>query len=366
MTTIWPGKPYPLGATWDGQGVNFALFSEHATSVELCLFDSPDATHETARIVMPEQTDYVWHVYLPDVQPGQLYGYRVRGPYNPERGQRFNHHKLLVDPYAKAIAGTVTWNDAVFGFPVGDHDTHGPDERDSAPYIPRSVVVDSTFDWGDDKLLGTPLHASVIYEMHVKGFTAQHPDVPEHQRGTYAGLASPAAVDYLKQLGVTAVELLPIHQTVDDRALVDRDLTNYWGYNTLGFFAPDVRFSSSGVHGEQVREFKAMVKTLHAAGIEVILDVVYNHTCEAGIDGPTLSLRGIDNQVYYRLVEGSPRYYMDFSGCGNSLNTLHSRTLQMVMDSLRYWVTEMHVDGFRFDLATALVRGLHEHDRSSA
>ncbi|HEU5013632.1 MAG TPA: glycogen debranching protein GlgX [Roseiflexaceae bacterium] len=365
--TTWPGKPYPLGATWDGNGVNFALFAEHATSVELCLFDGPADGIESQRILLDEQTDRVWHVYIPGLQPGQCYGYRVHGPYEPESGHRFNPHKLLVDPYAKAIDGLIAWDDSVYGYIVGgEYDDLTPDERDSAPFMPRSIVVDPAFDWGADQRLRTPLHRSVIYEIHVKGFTQQHPDVPEHLRGTYAGLATPPVIEYLQSLGVTAVELLPVHQHVDDHQLVKRGLVNYWGYNTLGFFAPHVSYSSSGGTGQQVREFKAMVKTLHAAGIEVILDVVYNHTGEGNHLGPTLSLRGIDNKAYYRLMPGDERYYMDFTGCGNTLNVLNLHTMQLVMDSLRYWVQEMHVDGFRFDLASALARGLHEADRLSS
>jgi isoamylase len=364
MTKIWPGKPYPLGATWDGEGVNFAIFSEHAQAVELCLFDADDPTRETMRIKMPEQTDYVWHCYLPGIQPGQLYGYRVHGPYLPEYGHRFNPNKLLIDPYAKALSGTIVWSDAMSSYPVGGKaEDLELDSSDSAPGMPKAVVIDSAFDWGDDAHPNTPLHQSVIYEMHVKGFTCQHPGVPEPLRGTYAGLASPEAIDYLKELGVTAVELLPVHQFVDDRVLIDKGLTNYWGYNTIGYFAPDVRYSSSGTQGQQVREFKAMVKTLHAHGIEVILDVVYNHTAEGNHLGPTLSFRGIDNASYYRLVPDAPRFYMDYTGCGNTLNAQHPRVLQLIMDSLRYWVLEMHVDGFRFDLASALARELHEVDR---
>jgi isoamylase len=359
MTTIWPGKPYPLGATWDGQGVNFALFSQHATAVELCLFDSPEATEESERIVMPEQTDNVWHIYLPGVQPGQLYGYRVHGPYEPEAGHRYNPHKLVIDPYARALTGDLIWNDAVYGFQLGgSYEDLTLDERDSAAYIPRCVVIDPAFDWDGDRSPATPLHKSIIYELHVKGFTKLHPEVPEPLRGTYAGLANPAVIEYLQSLGVTAIELLPIHEHADERFVADKGFVNYWGYNTLGYFAPDKRYSSAGSRGEQVREFKAMVKTLHAAGIEVILDVVYNHTAEAGRTGPTLSLRGIDNLVYYRQVPGHLREYIDYTGCGNSLSMLHPRTLQMIMDSLRYWVTEMHVDGFRFDLAATLARGL--------
>ncbi len=367
MTAVWPGKPYPLGATWDGQGVNFALFSEHATRVELCLFDSPGDEYESERIEMPLQTDDVWHVYIPYLKPRQLYGYRVYGPYEPGHGLRFNPNKLLIDPYAKAINGKIVWNDTMYGYPIGDdHADMAFDSRDSAPFVPRCVVVDDAFPWGDDRPLDIPLHKSIIYEMHAKGFTQTHPDVPEHMRGTYAGLASPPVIEYLQSLGITAVELLPVHQHVDDRFLVDRGLTNYWGYNTLGFFAPEVTYSSPELPGEQVYEFKAMVKTLHAAGIEVILDVVYNHTAEGNHLGPTLSWRGIDNQAYYRLVHEDPRYYMDYTGTGNSLNMLNARSLQMIMDSLRYWVTEMHVDGFRFDLAATLARGLHEADRLSS
>lgn len=367
MNTVWPGKPYPLGATWDGQGTNFALFSEHATRIELCLFDSKDDQHEAVCIQMPEQTDCVWHVYLPGVGPGQLYGYRAHGTYAPQHGLRFNKNKLLVDPYAKAIGGDVRWDDGAFGYVIGDPDEdQSYSDVDSAPFVPRSVVIDPSFDWGDDQRPNTPLHRSIIYELHVRGFTMQHPDVPEHQRGTYAGLASPASIEYLKTLGVTAIELLPIHQFVDDRMLQDKGLHNYWGYNTLGFFAPHYLYSSSGTCGEQVREFKDMVKTMHAAGLEVILDVVYNHTAEGNHMGATLSMKGIDNIAYYRLVQNDPRYYMDYTGTGNTLNLLHPRTLQLVMDSLRYWVLDMHVDGFRFDLASALARGLHEADRLSA
>ncbi len=367
MDNVWPGKPYPLGATWDGEGVNFALFSESATGVELCLFDSPDATQESERVLLTEHTDQVWHVYIPGLQPGQLYGYRVHGPYDPDAGHRFNPHKLLIDPYAKAVSGPIEWDDAVFGYTIGDeYQDLTLDERDSAPFMPRSVVVDARFDWGDDRRPDTPLHKSVIYELHVKGFTKQHPDVPESIQGTYAALASAPMINYLQSLGVTAVELLPVHQHVDDRHLVERGLANYWGYNTLGFFAPDHRYSSSGTHGQQVREFKQMVRALHAAGIEVILDVVYNHTAEGNHLGPTLSMKGIDNASYYRLVDTDPRYYMDYTGCGNTFNVLNPRALQLIMDSLRYWVLEMHVDGFRFDLASALARGLHEADRLSA
>jgi glycogen operon protein len=364
---IWPGAPYPLGATWDGQGVNFAIFSEQASAVELCLFDAPDAPHESERIRMPEQTDRVWHAYLPGLQPGQLYGYRVYGSYDPDRGLRFNPAKLLIDPYAKAISRSIQWNDTMFGYTVGSPDADRSfDDRDSAPFMPRCVVTDPSFDWGGDRPPRTPLHDSIIYEVHAKGFTQLHPEVPERLRGKYAGLATPPVIEYLQSLGVTAVELLPIHHHADDRHLVERGLRNYWGYNTLSYFAPDARYGSAGSLGQQVTEFKAMVKTLHAAGIEVILDVVYNHTAEGNHLGPTLSMKGIDNPAYYRLMPDDPRYYMDYTGTGNSLNMLHPRTLQLIMDSLRYWVAEMHVDGFRFDLAATLARGLHELDRLSA
>jgi glycogen operon protein len=364
---VWPGQPYPLGATWDGSGVNFALFSENATSVELCLFDAPDAVQETARISLTEQTDQVWHAYLPEARPGQLYGYRVHGPYEPQSGYRFNPAKLLLDPYARAIAGHVNWTEAVFGYQIGHPDADlSRDERDSAADVPKCVVVDPAFSWGGDQRPRTPWHKTLIYEMHVKGFTARHPSVPEHLRGTYAGMTHPSVIKYLTSLGVTAVELLPVHHFISDKFLKDRGLTNYWGYNSIGFFAPDVRFSSSGFLGQQVTEFKTMVKTLHREGIEVILDVVYNHTGEGSHLGSTLSFRGIDNASYYRLVPGNERFYMDYTGCGNTLNMTHPRTLQLIMDSLRYWALEMHVDGFRFDLASALARELHEVDRLGA
>ena len=354
---IWLGYPYPLGATWLGNGVNFAIFSETATSVDLCLFDSLDAQQENIRIPMTEQTDQVWHVLLPDVRPGQLYGYRVAGPYDPERGLRFNSSKLLIDPYAKAIAGEINWGDEMFGYVVGDEQEDlSRDFRDDAWGMPKAVVIDNAFDWGDDKRLGTPLHSSIIYEVHVKGFTKLCPDVPDELRGTYAGLGSAGAIKYLKELGVTAVELLPVHAHVDDKTLIDRGLTNYWGYNTIGFLAPHAAYSGSGAMGGQVSEFKTMVRNLHAAGIEVILDVVYNHTAEGNHLGATLSFRGVDNQASYRLLPENPRFYLDFTGTGNTLNLLHPRTLQLVMDSLRYWVNDMHVDGFRFDLASTLAR----------
>ena len=362
-----PGRPYPLGATFDGAGVNFAIFSEHATGVELCLFDSLADDHEWLRIHMPEQTDQVWHVYASGLRPGQLYGYRVIGPYAPTEGHRFNPAKLLVDPYAKAISGELIWNEALHGYKIGlpEADLY-PDERDSAPFMPKCVVIDSSFDWGDDRPPAVPLNKSVIYELHVKGFTKLHPEVDEQLRGTYAGLATPPVIDHLHSLGVTAVELLPVHQFVHDGFLLDKGLRNYWGYSTLNFFAPHNEYARTKEPGAQVREFKEMVKALHAAGIEVILDVVYNHTCEGNSLGPTLSLRGVDNVVYYRLSDEKRRYYMDFTGTGNTLNAGHPRTLQLVMDSLRYWVTEMHVDGFRFDLASALVRGTGAADTMSS
>ena len=359
MTPIktWMGYPYPLGATWMGNGVNFAVFSEHATSIDLCLFDRANATQENIRIPMTEQTDQVWHVFLPQVRPGQLYGYRVFGPYDPESGQRFNSSKLLIDPYARAIAGTVDWADEMFGYVVGDDlEDAARDSRDDAWGMPKSVVIEDQFDWQGDKRPEIPLHQSVIYEVHVKGFTQLCPQVPEKIRGTYAGLGSAPAIEYLKALGINAVELLPVHAHIDDKVLQDRRLTNYWGYNTIGFFAPHADYAGSGDTGEQVIEFKTMVWNLHAAGIEVILDVVYNHTAEGNHLGPTLSFRGLDNRAYYRLVAETPRFYMDFTGTGNTMDLMHPRTLQLVMDSLRYWVTEMHVDGFRFDLASTLVR----------
>jgi glycogen operon protein len=365
---VWPGNPYPLGATWDGVGVNFAIFSESATQVELCLFDSVDAKSESHRIALPEYTDLVWHGYLPDVRPGQFYGYRVHGPYEPERGHRFNPNKLLVDPYAKGIGRKVRWCDEMFGYHIGDPQQDlSFDDRDNAANAPLGIVIDAAFTWGDDRPPGIPWHKTVIYELHVKGFTELHPDVPEHLRGTYAGLASDAAIQHLVDLGVTTVELMPVHHHVDERHLVERGLTNYWGYNTLAFFAPDVRYSSDAQSPlESVREFKMMVRALHAAGLEVILDVVYNHTAEGNQLGPTLSFRGIDTLAYYRVVEDQPRFYMDYTGCGNTLNMRHPRVLQLIMDSLRYWVLEMHIDGFRFDLVSALARELHEVNRLGA
>lgn len=364
---VWPGQPYPLGATWDGAGVNFSLFSENATAVELCLFDGPEGRKEIARIPIKDQTDRIWHLYLPEARPGQLYGYRVYGPYEPKGGSRFNPNKLLLDPYAKAIAGTVHWSEALFGYVVGHTAADlSFDERDSSSGIPKCVVVDPAFSWGDDSPPRIPWHKTFIYELHVKGYTARHPNVPEDLRGTYAGLSCPAVLKYLRHLGITAVELMPVHQFVADKVLVDRRLTNYWGYNSIGFFAPDARYSSSGVMGQQVSEFKTLVKTLHREGIEVILDVVYNHTAEGNHLGPTLCFRGIDNAAYYRLIADKKRYYVDYTGTGNTLDMTHPRVLQLIMDSLRYWITEMHVDGFRFDLASALARELHEVDRLGA
>ena len=359
MTPVrtWLGYPYPLGATWMGNGVNFAIFSEHATGIELCLFDNIEATEENFRIPVTERTDQIWHVFLPDVGPGQLYGFRVAGPYDPEHGLRFNSSKLLLDPYAKAIAGEVIWADEMFGYVVGDkREDLTQDFRDDAWGMPKSVVIDTGFDWQGDRRPGIPLANSVIYEVHVKGFSKLWQQVPEQSRGSYATLGSPAAIDYLKKLGVTAVELLPVHAHIDDKILVDRGLRNYWGYNTIGFFAPHAQYSSSGQMGEQVSEFKTMVRSLHAAGIEVILDVAYNHTAEGNQLGPTLCFRGIDNPTYYRLQPENPRLYLDFTCTGNTFNLLHPRALQLVMDSLRYWVLEMHVDGFRFDLAVSLAR----------
>src|SRR5213595_3977824 len=359
MTPIktWLGYPYPLGATWLGNGVNFALFSEHATSVDLCLFDSMEAPEENVRIPVTEHTDQVWHIFLPEVQPGQIYGYRVSGPYEPEIGMRFNSSKLLLDPYAKAIAGRVEWGDEMYGYVVGgEKEDLTRDFRDDAWGMPKAVVIDNAFNWDGDRKLGRPLAESIIYEVHVKGFSKLSPGVPPELRGTYAALGSTWAIDYFQNLGVTAVELLPVHAHVDDKALLDRGLSNYWGYNTIGFFAPEARYSSSGDRGGQVNEFKAMVRNLHAAGIEVILDVVYNHTAEGNHLGPTLAFRGIDNIASYRLQTENPRFYLDFTGTGNTFNLLHPRTLQLVMDSLRYWVLEMRVDGFRFDLASTLAR----------
>lgn len=362
------GSPFPQGATWDGNGVNFAVFSEGAESVELCLFDKSEDKTEAKRIRMRERTNGIWHIYLPGVGPGQLYGYRMYGPYDPKQGLRFNPNKLLLDPYAKAIGRDVQWDDSLFGYTIGhEEEDLSFDERDSAAFAPLGIVIDESFDWGDDASPSIAWHDTIIYEAHVKGLTYRHPEVPEHQRGTYAGIASEPIINYLKKLGITAIELMPIHSFPDDRHLLEKGLHNYWGYNTLGFFAPQRNYAANREDpAHVVQEFKEMVKTLHAAGIEVILDVVYNHTAEGNECGPTLSFRGLDNKAYYRTVADDERYYMDFTGCGNTLNMVHPHSLQLLMDSLRYWVTEMHVDGFRFDLASALARELHEVDQLGA
>jgi len=358
----WPGTPYPLGASYAGTGTNFSLFSEVASRVELCLFD--DQGNES-RLDLPERTALCWHGYVPNVYPGQRYGFRVHGPYEPRKGARCNPAKLLLDPYAKAIEGQVEWDPAVFPYRLGRED-QTPDRRDNAPFVPKSVVANRWFDWNGDHPPRTPMHNTVIYEVHVKGFTCRHPDIAPELRGTYAGIATPAAIDHFKRLGVTALELMPVHQFVHDHRLIERGLRNYWGYNSIGYFAPHNEYSSSGQRGQQVQEFRQMVKTLHEAGIEVILDVVYNHTAEGNHLGPILSLKGIDNAAYYRLQADDLRYYTDYTGTGNSLNMRHPHVLQMIMDSLRYWVLEMHVDGFRFDLAATLARELHDVDRLSA
>ncbi|MDQ0850973.1 isoamylase [Arthrobacter sp. B3I9] len=357
---VWPGSAYPLGATFDGIGTNFALFSEAAESVELCLI-SPEGAE--TRVPLVEVDGYVWHCYLPHVLPGQRYGYRITGPYDPARGMRCNPNKLLLDPYAKSICGQVDWNPALFAYNFGDPDSRN--DEDSAPHVMLGVVVNPFFDWAGDRPPRTPYHRSVIYEAHVKGLTQLHPEIPEEQRGTYAGIAHPAVIGHLQKLGITALELMPVHQFVNDGTLQDKGLSNYWGYNTIGFFAPQNTYSSVGDTGEQVQEFKAMVRELHAAGIEVILDVVYNHTAEGNHLGPTLSFKGIDNAAYYRLVDNDKRYYMDYTGTGNTLNVRHPHSLQLLMDSLRYWVTEMHVDGFRFDLASTLAREFYDVDKLS-
>src|SRR5262245_32779131 len=363
---VWPGRPYPLGATWDGAGVNFALFSEHATKVELCLFDSPEAAKESHLIVLPEHTDQVWHCYLPDALPGQLYGYRVHGPYEPARGHRFNPNKVVLDPYAKLIGRNLRWDDSLFGYKVGDEQADlSFDDRDSAPHAPLGAVIDPAFTWGDDRSPRTPWHKTIIYELHVKGFTQLNPHVPEHLRGSYAGLASESAIKHLTDLGVTAVELLPVHHFLDDRHLVEKGLHNYWGYNTLAYFAPASYYAYDRIQQDAVQQFKMMVRAMHAAGLEVILDVAYNHTAEGNQVGPTLPMRGVDNAAYYRLAP-DPRYYLDFTGTGNTLNMTQPFVLQLVMDSLRYWVSEMHVDGFRFDLASTLARELFEVNRLGA
>lgn len=365
MNTLetWPGKPYPLGTKYDWKGVNFALFSENAWGVELCLYDSEGS--ETHRIKVVERTHNNWHVYIPGLKPGQLYGYRVHGPYDPENGSRFNPKKLLIDPYAKALDGLGEWNNTLFGYEIGNKlGDLSFSETDSAPFMPKSVVIDDSFDWEVDQQLKIPLNQTIIYELHVKGFTQQFSRIPEELRGTYAGLAHPETIKYLKRLGVNAVELMPVHQFINDRHLVDNGLTNYWGYNSINFFAPHPTYSASGwKDGQQVIEFKNMVKELHKAGIEVIIDVVYNHTGEGNECGPTLSFRGIDNYSYYRLVADNNRHYMDYTGTGNTLNSVHPTILRLIMDSLRYWVNEMHVDGFRFDLATVLAREFSDVDK---
>jgi len=366
VTEVWPGSPFPLGAQWEGRGTNFAIFSEHAERVELCLFD--DADRET-RVEVYELTAHIWHCFLPGVAPGQRYGYRVHGPYVPAAGHRFNPAKLLIDPYAKSIEGPVRWERAnVHPYvPTGAADADlEPDDSDDADAIPKCVVVDPRFDWEGDRRPGTPLHESIIYEAHVKGFTMRHPEIREDLRGTYAGLASQPSIAYLRSLGVTAVELLPVHAIADEAFLHDKGLTNYWGYSTIGFFAPHAGYAATGTRGQEIREFKGMVKALHRAGIEVILDVVYNHTAEGNHLGPMLSFKGVDNAAYYRLMPDDARLYMDFTGTGNSLNVRHPSVLRLIMDSLRYWVTECHVDGFRFDLASALARELYDVDRLSA
>ena len=379
VAEIRPGRPYPLGSTWDddgdgggdvsgdGGGTNFAIFSQNATRVELCLFDSPDAESESRRITLQRRTNLVWHGYLPGVGPGQLYGYRVHGPYQPEQGHRFNPNKVLLDPYAKAIGRGIKWHDELCGYRRGDPAGDGSfDDRDSAEWAALGVVIEGSFDWGDDRPPQTSWRDTILYEAHVKGLTKLHPGVPSELRGTYAGLCSDAAIQHLLDLGVTAVQLMPVHLHVDERDLVERGLSNYWGYNTLGYFAPETRYAADPSPEGAVREFKQMVKKLHSAGLEVILDVVYNHTAEGDESGPTLSLRGIDNSVYYRLKPGNLRACLDFSGCGNTLNTVHPRVVRLVTDSLRYWVSEMHVDGFRFDLASALARVDNGVDMRSA
>lgn len=364
---ILPGSPYPLGATWDGAGVNFAIFSSNASKVELCLFETAESTKESERIVLPEQTDMVWHAYLPDARPGQLYGYRVYGPYEPHQGHRFNPNKVLLDPYAKAIGRLLKWGDELFGYSIGDSQADlSFDKRDNAAIAPLAKVVDPSFTWGDDAPLHTPWNKTIIYEAHVKGYSFKNLKIPENLRGTYAGLASEESIKHLKALGVTAVELMPIHHFIHDRHLLENGLKNYWGYNTLSYFAPEPTYSPANYGQDTVQEFKAMVRALHVAGIEVLLDVVYNHTAEGSQMGPTLSFRGIDNASYYRLSQADQRYYDDFTGCGNTFNMHQPRVLQLIMDSLRYWVSEMHVDGFRFDLASTLARELFEVDKLSA
>jgi isoamylase len=361
---VIPGRPYPLGATWDGKGVNFALHAVNATGVELCLYEPwGKKTREVARLRLGERSHHIWHGYIPGLKPGQQYGFRVSGPYEPKNGHRFNPNKLLIDPYAKALSGIVQWNDAVYGYKIGHKDADlSFSKTDSAPFMPRSVVIDPSFDWEGDTPPRIPYHKSIIYEAHVKGLTWQHPDIPEEIRGTYAAIAHPVMIRHFQDLGITAIELMPVHQFVRDHFLLQKGLSNYWGYNTIGFFTPDARYSASGKLGQQVREFKEMVKALHKVGIEVILDVVYNHTAEGNQMGATLCFRGIDNADYYRLTEDR-RYFMDYTGTGNTLNVMMPNVLRLIMDSLRYWVQEMHVDGFRFDLAAALARELHDVDR---
>jgi isoamylase len=361
MREVWPGEPYPLGATWDGVGTSFSVFSEVAERVELCLFDDNGGEIRTD---LPEVDGFVWHGYLPGIMPGQRYGFRVHGPYRPSHGHRNNPAKLLLDPYGKAIEGSVKWNESLFSYHFADPGRLNT--GDSAAYMPKNVVINPFFEWGNDRPPRTPYHNTVIYEAHVRGLTIRHPKVPEEQRGTYAGLAHPAVIEHLQSIGVTAVELMPVHQFVPEHAMVARGLTNYWGYNTVAYLAPHNAYSSAGQRGEQVQEFKAMVRALHEAGIEVILDVVYNHTAEGDHMGPTLGFRGLDNVAYYRLRDEDRRYYLDYTGCGNSLNVRSPHALQLIMDSLRYWVLDMHVDGFRFDLAAALARELHDVDRLSA
>lgn len=364
---VYPGKPYPLGATWDGKGVNFALHTDNATGVELCLFGEVYA-RESINIQFQERTHHIWHAYLPGVKPGQLYAYRVKGPFEPHNGHRFNSHKILIDPYAKAIAGTIRWNDALFGYNMKSRSADKDltiSETDNTPYLPKCVVIDPGYNWEDDTAPNTPYHQTVIYEAHVKGLTKLHPGIPEKIRGSYAAIAHEVMIEHYKSLGITAIELMPIHHFITDKMLYDKKLTNYWGYNTLGYFTPDVRYSSTGMLGEQVVEFKDMVKALHKAGIEVILDVVYNHTAEGNHLGPTLSFKGIDNAGYYRLMDDK-RFYMDYTGTGNTLNANLPHVLRLIMDSLRYWILDMHVDGFRFDLASTLARELHEVNKLSA
>jgi isoamylase len=365
--TYYPGRAFPLGATWDGKGVNFAIFSENASAVDLCLFKNPSDELESEKVPLTEQTGYIWHVYVPDLSPGQCYGYRISGPYEPASGSRFNNNKLLLDPYAKAISGNIEWNDALFGYQVGnEQEDLSFSTSDSAPFMPKAVVIDQTFDWEGDQPPNVSYYNTIIYEAHVKGFSKLNPDIEEQLRGTYCALCEPASINYLKDLGITAVELMPVHYFLTDRGLEEKGLTNYWGYNTLGFFAPDSRYAKPGARdASQVIEFKKMVRELHKAGIEVILDVVYNHTGEGNQMGPTLSFKGVDNVVYYRLTDDK-RYYMDYTGTGNTLNANLPTVLRLMMDSLRYWIVEMHVDGFRFDLAATLARELHEVNQLSA